>query len=138
MSRTLNALLTQLTWNLHRVYNRLNLVHQDIATVDEELQNNQSVTAQSCFVSNLIIPEQEIARTHFLMRQQQQQHQLATHKETLLSEQQQLLTQQIDLKKAFKRLEKHQDAILKINQQHLERTHQNNSDEWALQRGEHR
>ena len=138
MSRTLNALLTQLTWNLHRVYNRLNLVHQNIATVDEELQNNQSVTAESCVVSNLVIPEQEIARTHFLMQQQQQQHQLATHKQTLLSEQQQLLTQQIDLKRAFKRLEKHQEDTFKRNQQHLERTHQNNSDEWVLQRGEHR
>ncbi len=138
MSRTLNALLTQLTWNLHRVYNRLNLVHQNIETVDEELQNNKSVTAESCVVSNLIIPEQEIARTNFLMQQQQQQHQLATHKETLLSEQQQLLTQQTDLKRAIKRLEKHQEDTFKRNQQHLERTHQNNSDEWVLQRGEHR
>ena len=82
------------------------------------------------------MPEREISRLHFMIRQQQQQDELNTNKTALLSQQLTLNSRQLRLNTELKMLEKHQENQLKNTQQQRIVKQQNDSDEWVLQRRE--
>jgi len=127
MNRSLDALFTKLKWKLHELCNKLLSIQQKIESLEQDLLLNQQKTSNSCAIPTLIMPEKEIARSHFMTLQQQRQA-------ALQSEQKVLIAQQTRLNMELKMLEKHQAATLKTQQQQTWLKEQNTSDEWILQR----
>ena len=134
MNNTLNALFTTLKWQLHDVSNKMLSIEQQIVNLEQKLRLNQQKTSNSCTIPAFILPEQEMARSHFLILQQQHQDELMINIAALQSEQLALTLQQNRLNTELKMLEKHQEVKLKTLKQQTLLTEQNNSDEWVLQR----
>ena len=130
----MNALFTKLQWQLQEVCQTLLDLEKEMSVLDKEITDNQQKIFNSCIIPAFILPEQEIARVHFMTLQNKNQEQLHTRKTMLLAEQTTLQREQIRLNTELKMLEKHQNGKLKIQQQQALQTQQNNSDEWILQR----
>lgn len=136
MSTLLNALFIRLKCQRHELHQRLLSIEQQISILEQKLHEHQQKISNSCIISALILPEQEIARVHFITHQQHQQDELTVSKATLLASQKALKSEDMRLNTELKMLEKHQETKRHIQQQKAVRTAQNNRDEWTLQRRE--
>lgn len=137
MSKLLHSLTTKLAWQLNELSHNLHLIEEDILFLKQQLDNSRQKISSTCTIPAFILPEQEMARVHFVRQQLQQQDELKTKKAALLAEKNTLTSQLTRLKTELKMLEKYQEAKHKIQQQHILLTQQNNSDEWVLQRRGH-
>lgn len=133
MSRTLNALFTKLTWQLNQLSQPLRSIEKQRDELEQQIDLNQQKIFTSNTIPASIMPEKEIARSHFMVKLEHDQHQLRLNKSTLQSEHDELTQQQKRLNTELKRLEKHQEDLLKKQQQAFWLKEQNRSDEWVLQ-----
>lgn len=134
MNRPIDSLLITLKWKQHGLCNQLLAVEKQLRSVEHDIQDNQQKTNESCALTPVIIPEHDIARSHFFIVQQQNQQELRLNQTALQSDQQDLITQQKNLNRTLKMLEKHHHASVQIQQKNVLRNEQNSLDEWALQR----
>lgn len=131
----IDALLKTLTWQRNELNQQLLDIEQLLASLDKKIQEFQQQITGSQSSKTSIIPEQEVARFHFAVVQQQQQSDCFTEKKLALSQQSMIREQRIRLSTTLKMLEKHRDAQQSIQQHQALLTQQNNSDEWIIQRG---
>ena len=136
MNKTLQALMKKLHWQLSELRLQLQAVDQQLAQINQQRDDNQQKIVKACAIPAFIMPEREISRLHFMIRQQQQQVELNTNKTALLSQQLTLNSRQLRINTELKMLEKHQENQLKNTQQQRIVKQQNDSDEWVLQRRE--
>ena len=132
----MKALLTRLKWQLYDLSQKQLNIEQQLVVLEKKSHSIQQKIISSCIMPALIVPEHEMARSHFMTQQQQQQDELTLSKAGILSNQTALKQQQTRLNMELKMLEKHQEAKLNIQRQHALLTEQNNRDEWTLQRRE--
>ena len=124
----------KLKWSLHGLGNKMFLIEQQDAILDQKIDSTLQKISNSCTMPALIVPEQEIARSLFMAQQHHYYDELINKKADLQSNKHALKNQQTRLNMELKMLEKHQKTILKNEQHHARQTSQNNSDEWVLQR----
>lgn len=134
MSKTLNALSIKLKWQLHEHINKMHSIEQQISILEQKINSTLQKISNSCTIPASIVPEQEMARSHFMTQQHHHQDELMNHKNTLQLDWVELKKKQTSLNTTLKRLEKHQEARLKSQQYQLQKKTQNDSDEWTLQR----
>ncbi len=133
MSHIINALFTCLKWKLHDLTNQQTTLRKKLEHLNHNIKENTQHIRTASAIPKFILPEQEIARSHFLNHQQILLDQLHVQKDSLLSEQTSLINQHIHLKYQQKRLEKHQLTKQHQKKRLLLQKEQNNRDEWALQ-----
>jgi len=136
MNKTLNALSTKLKWQLQALNNKLLLIEQQIAILEQKIDSILQKISSSCSIPTLIIPEQEMARSHFITQQQQHHNELTLNKSALQSEQQALKEKQTHLNIKIKMLDKHQEAQSKSQRHQTMLAEQKNNDEWMIQHRE--
>lgn len=136
MTKMRQALFTQLKWQLHALTQQLHSIEQQLTELDQAIQLIEQTISTSSVIPSMIIPEHEIARVHFIAYQHQKHNELKTNKVPLLEKKTSLTALKIQCNTELKRLEKHQERLLKIEQSQMILTQQNNSDEWTIQRRE--
>lgn len=112
----------------------LDLKHH-LDQLEQTIQSFQAAMSNSQPTIGLILPEQEIARFHFIAKQQQLHNDCMLKKKTIQSNQAALSAQLIEINTQLKQLEKHQKRKQNLKQYQALTTQQKNNDEWAIQRG---
>ena len=133
MNKTLSALMTKLQWQLAELSQQLRLIDQQIADVDNQCSDNLKKITDASSIPAFILPEREIARLQFMIRQQQHQDELNKQKANLLSQLEAIIHRQKRLNTELKMLELHQENQLKTTENLLRIKEQNQLDEWVLQ-----
>lgn len=131
----MRALLTTLIWQRNQLNQQLLDLECYLDQLEQSIQTFQHTIASSQRTTRLILPEQEIARVHFIAKQQQLKNDCMTKKKVIQSNQAAVSAQLIDVNTQLKRLEKHQTRKQNLKQYQELTTQQKNSDEWAIQRG---
>ncbi len=134
MNKTLRSLLTQLEWQRNALNPQLLAIEQQLLNLEKKNQDSQQKIRNSCIIPAAILPEIEVVRLHFILREQQNQDERNVQKTDLESQHRALKLQQIRLNTELKLLEKYQARQRKQQQQQALMIQQNNSDEWILQR----
>lgn len=134
MNKTLRALLTQLECQRNALNQQLLAIEQQLLNLEQKCQESQQKISNSCTIPAIILPEQEMARLHFILREQQYQDDWSGQKTALHAQKAVLKSRQIRLNTELKLLEHYQDQQLKQTQRQALLTQQNKSDEWVVQR----
>ncbi len=131
----MHALLTTLTWQRNQLNQQRLELERDLVQLEHHIQTFLHAIANSKSTTALILPEQEMARSHFIAKQQQLQNDCITKKKAIQSHQATVSAQLIEVNTQLKRFEKHQTRKKNLKQYQELTTQQKNSDEWAIQRG---
>jgi hypothetical protein len=135
MNEALAALMTKLKWQINEGFQKLQDMETDLETLDQQRKNlAQNIQKTFCLPKNLL-PEQEMARLSFTIRQQKQMDDLFARSSDLIQQKNRLQELNLRLKTELAMLEKHQEkkalAALKKNQV----LQQNHLDEMVLLKG---
>lgn len=138
MNHTLTALMTKLTWQNNDITLQLQTAQKQSLLSQNQIQSledqiNQSSLTQ-CNANQLINPEIEMSRLHFITYQQDKKEQLNTTLKNQQTVEHQLEDKLQQLKIELKMLEKHLKKAEQIqgNQQTINQ--EQALDEWVLQR----
>lgn len=134
MNKTLKALSTKLKWQLNDLCLQLQTVEQQLAKITKQSLDNRKRIDNACHIPAIIVPEQEIARLHFIISQQQSLDDLKIEQQHLKSKKESLQLRQKRLNIELKMLEKYQLTQRESKHTAALKTQQNDSDEWILQR----
>ncbi|MFC3909488.1 hypothetical protein ACFORL_10450 [Legionella dresdenensis] len=134
MNKTLAALKTRIDWQLNEVKQQQAVLNEEITVLDEQMQVNAGQISEACASPVYLLPEQEIARLNFVIRQQQLQDELTRKKDQLMTQQEILRQKQTRLGTELKMLEKYLEQKAKEHAKNQEKEQQNFIDEWAIQR----
>lgn len=134
MNNTLAALGTQYRWKINALYQAMQSIDTQCAELENNLCQSQAKLQLTQPKPQTILPEQEIARMHWVTNEQQQQAALTRSKQALIEQQTTLEAEHLQLNIALKRLEKYQDKQAITAQQQAAFYHQKSADEWALRR----
>lgn len=137
MNKTLCALMKKLQWQLNELNQQQGLIEQKVALLEKKITDNQKKLHEASSISAFILPEQEIARLNFMVRQQEDQETIKANKVALISEKTNLESRKKRLTIELKMLEKYQQNQLMLQEKQSNLIQQNNADEWALQCREH-
>lgn len=137
MKKTLCALIKKVQWQLNDLNQEQGLIEQEIALLAKKITDNQQKIDEASNISAFILPEQEIARLNFILRQQQDQEVIKANKMALISQQTSLASRKKRLVIELTLLEKHQHNQSILQKKESNRIQQNNADEWALQSRDH-
>lgn len=134
MNKTLNALMTKLTWQLQELDLQMQEINQQQTALALQLTEKEEQIAKACDTSALIFPEKEIARLNFIIQCQQQMDQVKSQKKELNDYLAQLQVRQLRLKTELKMLEKYQTQKQSERKKQDQQQQQSASDEWAILR----
>lgn len=137
MHKTLDALSKKIAWQVQDLEQQYGIIDRQLQMIDQQVQNLMKTMREANKLPTHIVPEQEIARLHFVLHQQQHHTSLQDQQQRLTREQQTLKSDLTCLKTTLKMLEKYQrnkeNSTLKQHLRHV----QDQADEWAMQQGEH-
>lgn len=133
MSKTLHALMTKLQWQINEILQHVQSLNQSLEQLEKEMQVIQQAIDKAYVIPSVIRPEQEIARLHFIIGQEQQQEKLKGEKNHLISQKNNLENRKNRLNIELKMLERHQEKQSQKKHRDLLTSQQNFSDEWVLQ-----
>lgn len=133
MTKMRQALFTQLEWQLQQLTQQLCSLEQQLTRLDSAIQSCDQAISTSSTIPLSIMPEQEMARIFFVSNQQQKRATLHAEKVSLLDQKASLLALKIQRNINLKRLEKHQERLLKNEHRQMICTQQNERDEWIIQ-----
>lgn len=136
MSKTLDALSTQLTWQLSELNQNISIIEQQLADLNQQYESGQQRIMNANDMPATILPEQEMARLQFILHQQQLLDKLNHTRETLRAELNVLQARQLRLKTELKRLELYQEQQRLHQKQQAVLTQYKQADEWSLLHGE--
>lgn len=132
MSKALNALSSQLSWQLNDLNHHLLAIEQDLEALEQDYQTSQNKIIKASEIPLAILPEQEMARLHYMLHEQQQQDALNARKTALNSEYATLQAKQLRLKTELKRLQHYQERQENIMKQEIQLRQYQQADEWSL------
>jgi CO dehydrogenase/acetyl-CoA synthase alpha subunit len=134
MNRTLDAVFKKLQWQLQENRTTMLSLEQHLSGLSSQLQMNQQTIANACTRPTTLLPEQEIARSHFITQQQHYQTELTHNLDRLQMDKNKGQSEQTRLNTKLKMLERHRRTVLKNRQYQARIMEQNNNDEWAILR----
>jgi len=134
MNQKATALFKQLTWQQRAEAVVLHNVQQQKIDIDKKIDFIQQKVLNSCTMTTLIVPEQEIIRSHFLRLQQQHMDELLSQKTHATRTHDALLIAQQKRKTTLKMLEKYITTQQKQASRQMIHAMQISIDEWMIQR----
>jgi|GEM_PF-3042523 len=136
MNKTLTALMTKLTWQLSELDQQIQTIENELGNLEQQLQENKTLIANASITPSIILPEQEIGRLNYMMRQQQLQDDINQTINELSSQKNALSERKIRVNMELKMLTKHQQNQHDERKHQLDIQQQNAADEWVTQRRE--
>ncbi len=136
MNQTLQALSSKLSYQLNELNQAIRLITEKITRLEMQFQLGQQIIldANQALTTHLI-PEQEMARLHYILSAQQHQDNLHTQQHTLLAERDLLEKKRQRLHIECKQFERYMQAQQNKIQQFKAKIQQHQADEWALTNG---
>lgn len=133
----MSALSNQLIWQLSDLSSRISIIEEQLLSLERQYQSSQQHIISASDIPTTILPEQEMARLQFILKQQQEQDKLNTSKIDLNAELTMLQKKQMRLKTDLKRIELYQSKQhQQLRQQALTEQYKQ-ADEWSLLHREH-
>ena len=131
MSQTLRALSSKLKIQLSELYLNVQSIELKLADLENQYHESLQNISSASVIPEHLQPEQEMARLHFILCEQQNLDNLNATKTTLLTELNLLKEKHLRLNTELKRIEKYQENQRIIKKQHNELDQQKDRDEWG-------